>query len=378
MNDTINNMMGELGDEFVERDDEIVGTMCAILSKQHLFMVGKPGTAKSMLIDTICARVTGAEYFQWLLTKFSTPEEVFGPISLKALEHDQYSRITVNKLPEAHIGFLDEVFKANSAILNALLTIANERKYHNNGHPVKVPLQSLFGASNELPESEELGALYDRFLLRYTIGYIADDGDFMKMIQSKKPSNPTTITLAELAVAQAEVELVDMPEEMVSLMIQIRADMRNEGVIASDRRYKNSIDILKAHAWLDGRTAVAEDDMVMLSHILWSQPAEIKVVQRVIMGASNPLINTVMELLDQAEEVFAVCMDNIKNDDTNISNEGVEANVKLKKISEDVANHLTTAESQGRQTQPIEDVLDKIIVMNRTVLKDCLGLIIDD
>ena len=720
MHDKINQIRKELGTEFIERDEEITGTLCAILSRQHLFMVGKPGTAKSMLIDALCERIDAAEYFQWLLTKFSTPEEVFGPISLSALEHDKYTRITTDKLPEAHIGFLDEAldldtpiptpsgwktlrdikigdavlgakgnpvtvtdltpikkdgkcynitfengdsvvadgghnwlcrrgrgghttpfkvrttseiiqqskkqrndwqvplpdpieldevnfsidpyvlgiwlgngnswtgeiyirtelmkvtlaevhktlplarcrihptmseklkvisvantgfrdklgtlglikdvnkyagtgkhmpnqylrgsiqqrlrmvqglmdtdgyiqecgtctfsntnksiidgmaeilnslgircsikltrdtrigkrgphkqcwkinfranpelppflcrdveiksltqrrhlkiesikeveprpvrcitvdskdhlflagnsmvvthncFKANSAILNALLTIANERKYHNNGKPVIVPLQSLFGASNELPESEELGALYDRFLLRYVINYIADDGDFMQMLKTIPNANPTTITLTDLEIAQAEVQNIAVPDDMMELLINIRGKMRIEGIIASDRRYKQSISILKAHAWLEGRTAVAEDDMEMLSHILWSQPREIKTVKRVILGSSNPLINKVMELLDQAEEIHKNCMDAAKDEDENSSTEGVEANAKLKKIGDQLNIHLASARSQGRKTKPIEDALDRTIAFNREILKECLGLEITD
>lgn len=378
MHNKINNIRQELGDEFIERDEEITGTLCAILSKQHLFMVGKPGTAKSMLIDAICERIDSAEYFQWLLTKFSTPEEVFGPISLKALENDKYTRITKDKLPEAHIGFLDEIFKANSAILNALLTLANERKYHNNGKPVIVPLQSLFGASNELPESEELGALYDRFLLRYVINYIADDGDFMQMLKTIPNANPTTITLTDLQLAQTEVQNIAVPDDMMELLINIRGKMRVEGIIASDRRYKQSISILKAHAWLEGRTAVAEDDMEMLSHILWSQPLEIKTVKRVILGSSNPLINKVMELLDQAEEIHKNCMEASKDADENSSTEGVEANAKLKKIGDQLNIHLASARSQNRNTKPIEDALDRTIAFNREILKECLGLEITD
>jgi len=378
MHNKIDTIRRELIDEFVERDDEITGTLCAVLSKQHLFMVGKPGTAKSMLIDTLCKRIEDSNYFQWLLTKFSTPEEVFGPISLKALENDKYTRITTQKLPEAHIGFLDEIFKANSAILNALLTIANERKFHNNGNPAEIPLQSLFGASNELPDSEELGALYDRFMLRYVIKYIEDDGDFAKMLTNQKPANPTTISLAELEIAQNEVKQVTVSNQMLELIIKIRADMKSEGIIASDRRYKNSISILQAHAWLDGRPSVTEDDMQILSHILWSQPNEIKTVHRVILGASNPLINKVMDLLDQSEEIFANCMSQVKEDPATSSSEGVEANSKLKNIGVQLSDIILQSKSQNRSTKQAEDVLDKTISLNRIVLKECLGLDIED
>src|SRR6187401_3774973 len=129
----------ELKQMFLERGDLIDGALAALLSAQHLLIIGPPGTAKSMLADELCRRIEGASYFQWLLTRFTTPEEVFGAVSLKALEQDDYRRVTSHKLPEAHIAFLDEVFKASSSILNAILTLLNERRFHNGRAVETVP-----------------------------------------------------------------------------------------------------------------------------------------------------------------------------------------------------------------------------------------------
>ena len=171
--DKLRKIREELQQMFLERAELIDGALAALLSAQHVMIVGPPGTAKSMLADELCRRIEGASYFQWLLTKFTTPEELFGAVSLKALEADDYRRVTSHKLPEAHIAFLDEVFKASSSILNAILSIINERLFHNGRQVTAVPLLSLFGASNELPEDDELLALYDRFLLRFVVGYIS-------------------------------------------------------------------------------------------------------------------------------------------------------------------------------------------------------------
>ena len=117
----------DLNTHLLEREVAIEAAMLALLTREHLLLLGPPGTAKSLLVRDVCKRIQGAVYFERLLTRFSTPEELFGPLSLSALEQDQYRRITSGTLVEAHIAFVDEVFKANSAILNSLLTLINER-----------------------------------------------------------------------------------------------------------------------------------------------------------------------------------------------------------------------------------------------------------
>src|SRR5580765_45977 len=187
----------ELKQLFFDRADLIDSSLATLLFSHHLLIIGPPGTAKSMLADELCRRIEGANYFQWLLTRFTTPEEIFGAVSLKALEQDDYRRVTTRKLPEAHIAFLDEIFKANSSILNAILTLINERLFHNGKEVGSVPLLTLFGASNELPEEEELTALYDRFLVRFVVGYITEDYHFLRMLESQKSPQRTILTLTE-------------------------------------------------------------------------------------------------------------------------------------------------------------------------------------
>src|ERR1700723_1726364 len=201
----------ELNRMFLERIDLIDGAIVAMLSANHVLIIGPPGTAKSMLCDELCRRIEGANYFQWLLTKFSTPEEIFGAVSLKGLEEDDYRRVTMHKLPEAHIAFLDEIFKANSSILNALLTVINERVFHNGRERVTVPLITMFGASNELPDEEELTALFDRFMLRFMVDYIGEDFRFLKMLEGVEAGARTVMTFAELGDLRASAAAVKLP-----------------------------------------------------------------------------------------------------------------------------------------------------------------------
>ena len=176
MKTKITRLLEQLGQGLVEREQTLKLAMLTVLAGENLVLVGPPGTGKSLVARRVAQSLSGdgpASHFEYLLTKFSTPEELFGPLSISALKADRFHRNTAGYLPTVRIAFLDEIFKASSSILNALLTILNERVYHNGTEVQPVPLQSLIAASNELPaDQEELAALYDRFLVRVFVDYV--------------------------------------------------------------------------------------------------------------------------------------------------------------------------------------------------------------
>src|SRR6185437_5136606 len=150
---------------FLDKQEVIRLLLVSVAAGEHAVLVGPPGTAKSALVRTF-AKLLDARYFEYLLTRFTEPNEIFGPVDITAFREGRYERRTEGMLPDAEVVFLDEVFKSNSAILNALLTLLNERRYTSGGQVIKCPLLSAFGASNEVPTDETLTAIYDRFILR--------------------------------------------------------------------------------------------------------------------------------------------------------------------------------------------------------------------
>jgi len=294
----------DLATHLFERETAIEATLLALLTHEHLLLLGPPGTAKSMLVRSVCQRIEGACYFERLLTRFSTPEELFGPLSLAALEQDRYQRVTAGTLVEAHIGFLDEIFKSNSAILNSLLAVVNERVYHEAGQVQRVPLLSLFGASNETPEDTSLAALHDRFLLRVVVPPLADDQSLRALFTLQSGPSTATITLDDLRSAQAGVTQVPLTDDAREAIIAIKHGLEAEGVAASDRRWKACARLVRAKAWLEGETQTSSDHADVLVHALWSEPTQIRVVERVISKIANPLALEAVELEDAAKDLY--------------------------------------------------------------------------
>jgi len=291
---------------FFERDQVIDGMLVALLAKQHVLLLGPPGTAKSDLTNALTASIDGARFFGWLLTKFSTPEELFGPVSLNGLKNESYRRITTGKLPEAEIGFLDEIFKGNSAILNALLTLVNERVYHNDGKPTKCPLLSVIGASNETPEGAELTALYDRFALRFHLPYMAEGRNLNAYLRAKAvapvASATPTITLTELTQAQDEVRRVQIPDRVFDVIVAIKRQTEAEGFVSSDRRWGQLVSVVQATAYLDGRDVACDEDLEVLAAALWNEPKDRAKIAGIVLKLASPVSVRTAELVDMAKE----------------------------------------------------------------------------
>ena len=288
LRERIESAIVSMSEGLIERDTEVRLLLLAALAGEHILYIGPPGTAKSELGRRL-SRLCHGRYFERLLTRFSVPEELFGPLSMRALEEDQYIRQTRGYLPEATVAFIDEIFKANSAILN-------ERLFDNGADRSRVPLLCLVGASNELPESEELDALYDRFLLRRQVSQVSPAG-LLEMLSSggvaglgggggmtssngsaeEKQLEPLLIEddfMLTRARAQAAVSI---PPEVLNIIADLRAFLQDKcepPVYVSDRRLVKSVALMQVAAYSSGRTMLADYDCLLLRHILWQRPEE--------------------------------------------------------------------------------------------------------
>lgn len=370
MRDKFRSMEAEMNASFFERRSEVRGLLVGLVARQHVLFLGPPGTGKSALGEDLCSRI-GGSYFRWLMSRTSTPEELFGPVSLRALENDSYRRVTTGKLPEADVAFLDEVWKANSAVLNSLLSALNERYFFNDGQPVKMPLQMVIGASNELPEDrEELGALWDRFGLRYVVAYVRDPHSFEALLRGGSPAGRTTITMADLATAQAEAAAVDASASFPQLAA-LRQKMAELNIPVSDRRWVQTLSLLKAHAWLEGRPRTADDDLEILGPALWQEPGQITQVRGAVMAMANPLNREAQDLLDEAMEVYQTAMAAPEDKSTNA---GLEAITKLRRITKRLQELKTEAAERRRGDERIVDALGRTVDWSKEVGAKCLNL----
>ena len=291
-----------VGRDLVEREEESRLVVLAMLAKEHLLLLGPPGTAKSMVARRLGDLVSdGGGFFQRLLTKFTTPEEIFGPLSLRALENDEYKRVTDGFLPSASVGFLDEIFKANSAILNTLLTILNERKFDNGGLREDCPVRCVIGASNELPEDEELDALYDRFLLRKEVKAVSDAGLLQLLTATpaatsasdgneSRSASHSGNSLDEASKAlSAAANGVTIPNHIASLIRHLRAFMADElDVEVSDRRLVQSARLLRLSAATHNRKYVDPIDCLLLQDIVWRLPDERSIIRQWLWDNLTP------------------------------------------------------------------------------------------
>lgn len=299
----------ELASAMIERDQEIDLVLVAMIAQEHVLLVGQSGTGKSMLSDAIVSWMHG-DKFAVLVNKFTTPEEVFGPISVSGLKADKYRRVLTGKLPEAHVAFIDEIFKASSAILNTLLQVLNERTFRNDDVILNCPLMLCIAASNEWPGDQEGGkelvALFDRFLFRKLVKPVATERSVHRLLWDKSllPRFSTTITVNEIDQATDEAYALPWTAEAQEALMAIRREAKQEGIHPGDRRMRKAVFASQAFAWLNGGSEVTPEHLEILAHVLWDDPAEQpRKIAEIVGKIANPAAMKVNSLLMECEGI---------------------------------------------------------------------------
>jgi MoxR-like ATPase len=289
LHDRLKVVAGSLERQFLGKDEIIRLLMIAVVAGEHCVLLGPPGTAKSALIRSL-SELLQARYFEYLLTRFTEPNEIFGPVDIAAFREGIYRRNTAGMLPEAEVVFLDEVFKSNSAILNALLTLLNERKYTSGGQVIKCPLISVFAASNEVPGDETLNAIFDRFLLRvhsdnldaYHFNELLQRGIQHEVRQMSGEALVPIVSARELAdLGRAFGGRMAFTDAFLSAYKGLVFQIRAEGVSLSDRRVVKMLKLFAASSFLDGRATADASDFFVLKHI-WNNQDQAAILEGIV------------------------------------------------------------------------------------------------
>jgi MoxR-like ATPase len=272
----------ELNAAFPERAEIISTMITTLVAKQHMLMLGPPGNAKSALGRAMTAAIAGY-YFEHLMTEFTDPGELFGPFSMQALQNDEYRRVTTGRLPSCVIAFLDEIFKANSAILNTLLTVINERKFHNGGQAIPIPLRTMICASNEVPEpGTGLDALFDRILARVYVRDIDEDENFNNVMWQERPAITARITLDDIEALFRVSQRLQPSQGVLEAIPQIRRKVKEKGIAVSPRRYVQLSAYLRAHAARTRQSDINTACLMPMADCLWSSHEQHKVVHDIV------------------------------------------------------------------------------------------------
>jgi len=363
----LQSVVAEMKSALLEREDHVDTFTCALLSGENVFFIGKPGTAKSMMCREYFGRIKGASYFEWLMSKTTVPEELFGPVDLdKYMNEQNFSRNTEDKLPEATFAFLDEPGKASSSILNTLLTLINEKKFHNGRTPQDVPLRSLVSASNEFFEGEEMEALFDRYVVKLEVVSINERVNRIELLSGNTASTrKASITLKELDTLVASCKEVEVPDDIIKTILKIQDKLREEGIWLSDRvlyrtcanRDRNGDmrpNILKAHALLNGRTEVNEDDLMVLEHCFWHTIEERDKISVIIKKMSNPDAMKVDTIIENSKSLHHDAMASSSSMETVF--QAVEKLKQGEQELEDIIDHPRKKRIHGRAKKALKVV----------------------
>jgi MoxR-like ATPase len=292
--------------DLVERRDSIRALLLAFVTQEHVFFFGPPGTAKTRMIEDLRACVVGSRSCYRLAHRFMTADELIGPMDLGVFQREhRFVRNLTGGIADTEFAFLDEVFKANSAVLNTLLPILNERRLDES---TPIPLRTCASASNEFPSDESLGALYDRFLLRERVEYIKGDRAKLALLarvaakgkRSQAFVAPVQVSLGEWDQIATEVDAVTIPTAVLEAQLRLEKDLAKQNIFVSDRRSVQALRVIKAEAWLNGEATASVDDLQALRYIYWNTTKEQDALISLLGALDRTITGEVLAVLDAA------------------------------------------------------------------------------
>lgn len=322
-------LLGEMNRGIYEKETEISLSLLAALAGESIILLGPPGVAKSMVARQLKTAFREAQSFEYLMSRFSTPDEIFGPVSIQKLKtSDTYERAVEGYLPTADVVFLDEIWKAGPAIQNTLLTVINEKIFRNGNREMHLPLKLLVAASNELPaKGEGLEALWDRFVIRIESRPIKLEKNFRAMLlevkseerEVKKQSsaaegkaNSNAITAEEYAEWTERIDKIGVKIEVLDAISAIRKSLRavnvdeaaeRRNIYVSDRRWKNIVRLLRTSAFMQDREEVDICDLLPIYHCLWQEPEERDAIRNIVIRALfSPFADKLVEMKNALAE----------------------------------------------------------------------------
>jgi len=284
------------------------------------------------------------------------PEEVWGPVSVSGLQQDRYERVGAGKMQEAQYVVLDEIFKSSSALLNSFLAAINERIYHDGTRgPVRLPLEMVVAASNELPQEEGLEALYDRFLVRIEVKPLREDASFEALLQRPPCKRLSKVTEQQLADARQQAAALPLSKGLTSTLASLRRKVQQKGVYVSDRRWLQALGYLRAVAWLQGFAEVSDDQLEALKDCLWDAPEQRAEIVGCIMSVANPQGMKAQELADAAEAKRQEVING------GSSEQLVMAGVELKRLAAEIAKLEQSNPSVAKAHQQVVSTRKEIL-----------------
>lgn len=359
----INALLTEMNAAFPERADALEATALATLCGEHVFVVGPPGTGKSLMFRIWTAAFTGARYFECAMSKTRSTEAILGPLDIQEFRNNgnQWRKRT-GFITDVELAFVDEIGKMSPILGHDMLALANERVYHevNNGRSTHdVPLSSMFAASNEMltDESDDAAALWDRILFRCMVDYLKDKKNFANLLQAGPISVSTSLDWADVKdVIDNVIPTVTMDKDAMKGLLKLRQDLAKEHIHPSDRRWKASLKALQARAFLSGRDVIYEEDLAALRFTLWDTVQQMEKIERLTTAASNPFVDRVLKAREALKEIADGIQSRKDKAIPEKASYAKDVNGKLVQIRADLDKLLTDA--KGRSIPKFKEVAD--------------------